>query len=109
MSTPEIPEPIAAFLAAVNNHDNQAFLDAFTTDGVVDDWGRIITGRDNIDQWSDEAFIGSGPTFTAEQATTTNGTVTVTGDWRSTHANGPSRFDFDLDGDKIAGMTISEG
>src|SRR5699024_9873689 len=34
---------------------------------------------------------------------------TVVGDWRSSHANGPSKFSFDLEGEKIAKMTISEG
>lgn len=109
MPHPAIPEPIASFFAAVNNHDNQAFLDAFTADGIVDDWGQIITGRDSIDQWSRGAFIGSAPRFTPVRSLTTDGTITVTGDWRSTHANGPSRFDFALDGDKISKMTISEG
>lgn len=109
MSKTEIPEPIDSFFAAVNNHDNQAFLEAFTDDGVIDDWGQIITGRENIDQWSDKAFIGSEPRFIAERATSTNGTITVTGDWRSTHANGPSRFDFELAHGKITSMTISEG
>ena len=109
MSIPEIPEPIASFFTAVNNHDNQAFLDAFLAEGVVDDWGLIIVGRDNIDQWSTTAFIGSKPRFSAEQAITANGRVTVIGEWRSTHANGPSRFDFDLVEGKIEKMTISEG
>jgi len=35
--------------------------------------------------------------------------VTVIGDWASTHANGRSSFTFDLDGDRIARMTIREG
>lgn len=109
MTSLDIPEPIASFFTAVNNHDSQAFLDALTTDAVVDDWGQIITGRDEIDEWSQIAFIGSQPTFSAERASTADGKITVVGDWRSTHANGPSRFDFDLDGDKIKKMTISEG
>lgn len=109
MSKTAISEPIDSFFVAVNNHDKQAFLEAFTDDGVVDDWGQIITGRENIDQWSDIAFIGSEPRFIAEHAASTNDTITVTGDWRSTHANGPSRFDFDLFRGKITRMTISEG
>lgn len=109
MSSPEIPEPIATFLTVVNNHDDQGFLDALTDDAVVDDWGQIITGRDDIDQWSQIAFIGSKPTFNAERASTVDGRITVAGDWRSNHANGPSKFEFDLDGDKIKRLTISEG
>ncbi|HJC84894.1 MAG TPA: nuclear transport factor 2 family protein [Candidatus Corynebacterium faecigallinarum] len=109
MSSPDIPEPIDSFFTAVNDHHNEAFLDAFTADGVVDDWGQIITGRDKIDQWSQIAFIGSKPTFVAQHAIVVDGRIIVTGDWKSTHANGPSRFDFDLEGDKIKKMTINEG
>ncbi|MEZ5212283.1 MULTISPECIES: nuclear transport factor 2 family protein [unclassified Gordonia (in: high G+C Gram-positive bacteria)] len=107
--TPPIPEPVAAFLARVNAHDEDGFLDAFTDDGVVDDWGRIFTGRAAIKQWSDKEFIGSNGTLTVEEADADGGRVTVVGDWRSTHANGRSKFVFDVDGDKLTRMTIREG
>ena len=109
MNDPDIPEPVAAFIDAVNRHDETAFLDAFTAEGTVDDWGRVFTGREQIKTWSDREFIGATGTLTPEEVTTTGGTVTVVGDWRSTHANGRSRFVFDVDGDKLARMTIREG
>ena len=109
MTTPQIPAPIASFVDAVNRHDESAFLGAFTEQGVVDDWGRVFTGRDEIKAWSDREFIGATGTLTPEEVTTTGGTVTVVGDWRSSYANGRSRFDFEVDGDKIARMTISGG
>ena len=46
MAAPTIPEPVASFITAVNDHDEQAFLDAFAPDGTVDDWGRDFTGRE---------------------------------------------------------------
>jgi len=104
-----LPEPIESFFVAVNAHDNQAFLAAFATDGVVDDWGKIITGTAAIDTWSAVEFIGSQPRFTAEQTFSNGDQITVIGDWRSHHANGASRFDFDLAGGLITRMTISEG
>lgn len=109
MSTPEIPEPVAGFVDAVNRHDEAAFLDAFTTEGSVDDWGRVFTGREQIKAWSDREFIGATGTLTPEEVTTTDGTIVVVADWRSTHANGRSRFAFDVDEGKITRMTISEG
>ncbi|MGO2659702.1 nuclear transport factor 2 family protein [Mycetocola reblochoni] len=108
-TTPEIPEPVRTVVADVNAHDTTAFLDAFTPDGVVDDWGREFAGRDAIAAWSDHEFIGSHGTLTVEEVTVDDDTVTVTGDWRSTHANGRSRFAFVVDGDRIARMTIREG
>lgn len=91
-----LPEPVAAFVEAVNRHDETAFLDAFTTDGHVDDWGRIFTGRDAIKAWSDEEFIGATGTLTPTHLSVEGRTVVVEGDWASSHANGPSIFTFDL-------------
>ena len=107
--TQQTPAPVASFIDAVNRHDEQAFLDAFPSDGFVDDWGRIFTGRDEIKGWSDKEFIGATGTLTPEEVTVNGDEVTVIGDWRSTHANGRSSFTFRLAGDAIASMTIREG
>ena len=109
MAGPTFPEPVASFIAAVNNHDEQAFLDAFTPDGTVDDWGRTFTGREQIKTWSDKEFIGSRGTLAVEEVDVAGDTITVIGDWRSNHANGRSKFVFDVAGDKLAKMTIREG
>lgn len=109
MTTPTVPEPVATFIDVVNDHDEQRFLDSFADGGVVDDWGRIFTGPDEIGGWSDVEFIGAEGTLTVEEVTESDGQVTVVGDWRSNHANGRSRFTFDVVGDKISRMTIREG
>lgn len=109
MTDHTIPEPVASFLDAVNRHDEDAFLDAFTQTGAVDDWGRTFTGRDQIKAWSDKEFIGSRGTLAVEEVDVDDGTVTVIGDWRSNHANGRSKFVFDIDGNQLAKMTIREG
>lgn len=109
MSDLQIPEPVAGFIDTVNAHDDQGFLDAFTSDGVVDDWGREFRGRDAIKAWSDNEFIGATGTLTPEEVTVDGDDVIVVGDWRSTHANGRSSFAFAIDGDKLSRMTIREG
>lgn len=109
MPQPAIPEPVASFIETVNRHDEAGFLDAFTTDGAVDDWGRVFTGREAIKGWSDNEFIGATGTLTPEEVTIGDDGITVVGDWRSTHANGRSAFTFDVAGDKLARMTIREG
>lgn len=109
MTTPSVPEPIASFLERVNAHDEQAFLDAFVPDGEVDDWGRSFVGRDQISAWSAKEFIGSQGTLAVEETSVDGDSITVVGDWRSQHANGRSKFVFDVVGDKIEKMTISEG
>lgn len=109
MTDVTVPEPVASFVATVNRHDETGFLDAFSEPGVVDDWGRIFTGRDAIKGWSDGEFIGATGVLTPEEVTVDGEVVTVIGDWRSTHANGRSSFAFEVEGDKIAKMTIREG
>ena len=109
MTEQTIPEPVAAFIEAVNRHDESAFLDAFTEGGAVDDWGRVFTGREQIKGWSDNEFIGAHGTLAVEEVEAAGASVTVIGDWRSTHANGRSKFVFDIDGDRLTKMTIREG
>lgn len=104
-----IPEPVASFWTAVHAQDDDAFLDAFVDGGFVDDWGRVFTGRDEIKAWSDREFLGSQGVLTPETVDVDGATVTVVGDWRSTHANGRSSFAFVTAGDRIASMTIREG
>ena len=109
MTGQQIPQAVSAFIDAVNRHDEQAFLDTFTIDGFVDDFGRSFRGRQAIKTWSDREFIGARGVLRPEETAVAEGTVTVTGDWRSTHANGRSRFVFQVAGDLIASMIISEG
>lgn len=104
-----IPEPVASFIDAVNRHDERAFLDAFSTGGYVDDWGREFTDRDAIKRWSDKEFIGARGTLTPEETVVDGDSVTVIGDWRSDYANGRSTFTFRVNGDKLDAMTIREG
>jgi hypothetical protein len=104
-----LPEPIASFIDAVNRHDEDGFLAAFTTKGAVDDWGRTFTGRDQIKNWSDKEFIGARGTLTPDEVFADGEGLVVVGDWRSNHANGRSRFAFHMEGEQIALMTIREG
>lgn len=105
MST-ELNAPIDAFVDAVNNHDETAVLDAFTTDGFVDDWGRIFTGRDAIKAWSDKEFIGAKGTMTVTDVRPDGDDVVVIADWRSSWANGLSSFAFRTAGAKLTAMII---
>lgn len=109
MADTSIAEPVASFIDAVNRHDEEGFLGAFTTEGAVDDWGRIFTGREQIKAWSDKEFIGALGILTPERTFTEDGELVVIGDWRSNHANGRSQFAFRTEGDKITLMTIREG
>ena len=54
----QLPAPVQAVFDATNAEDTDAFLDSFTADGVVDDWGREFHGREAIKGWSDGENIG---------------------------------------------------
>ena len=41
----ETPDAVRRMVDATNAADDAAFLDSFTDDGVVDDWGREFVGR----------------------------------------------------------------
>ena len=104
-----IPQVVADFIDAVNRQDEQAFLDAFTPEGYVDDWRRTFTGRDAIKSWSDAEFLGAKGTLSPQSCTQDGDVARVIGDWRSNHANGLSSFEFKLRGERIVSMTIREG
>jgi hypothetical protein len=106
--TTALPAPVQTVIDAANKNDSDAFLDVFTQEGVVDDWGREFRGRAAIKGWSDKEFIGVHVslkvTEVAEQAGEWTVTATVGGDG----FNGPSHFMFRVDGSQVARMTIRE-
>jgi phenylacetic acid degradation operon negative regulatory protein len=44
---------------ATNDGDSEEFLACFTTDGVIDDWGRRFVGPEAIAGWDARENIGS--------------------------------------------------
>jgi hypothetical protein len=106
MAMPAVPAPVQALLDAANGHDTAAFLNAFTADGVVDDWGREFTGPDAIRGWSDKEFIGVAVTLDVTAVAERDGETVVTAQVGGDGFNGPSHFAFRLDGDRVARMTI---
>src|ERR1700740_1919310 len=46
-----VPEPVAAYLAAEEKKDADALSRCFTEDGIVHDEGRDYRGRKSIRQW----------------------------------------------------------
>lgn len=58
MTQPSLPEPIRAFIDSTNRGDSDAFIQSFTSDALLDDWGRQFTGHDGIAQWNTTDNIG---------------------------------------------------
>jgi hypothetical protein len=107
-SDDQIPEPVAAALAAANANDTEAFLDCFTVDGVVDDWGREFRSREEIRGWSDREFIGAHVSLEVTEVVQSDADTVITAQVGGDGFNGPSHFAFRAEGDKLARMTIRE-
>lgn len=103
-----IPQPVAAALAAANANDIEAFLDCFTEDGIVDDWGREFSGRDEIRGWSDREFIGVRVSLEVTGVEERLGETVIVAQVGGDGFNGPSHFSFRVEGAKLARMTIRE-
>jgi hypothetical protein len=90
MSDVSLPAPVAAVVDAINAADTEAFVAAFSADGFVNDWGRVLTGRDGVRSWADSDAIGMGAQMTVLTAETEGDTTTLHFDWRSRRFNGES-------------------
>jgi hypothetical protein len=102
----DLPDPVLDLLRAANAHHTAAFLQRFTPDGVVDDWGREFRGADAIRGWSDAEFIGVEVTLDVTGVERRDGEVVVSAQVGGNGFNGPSHFTFELEGDHVARMTI---
>ena len=95
-------------LDAANGHDTNAFLACFAADGVVNDWGSIYRGHDEIRTWSNREFIGVGVILAdivaAKESETVVAVRTQVG---GAGYNGPGTFTFTVAGDLITLMHIT--
>ena len=101
-----LPAPVRVLVEAAGRGDTDAFLASFTPDGIVDDWGREFAGQDRIRGWSDREFIGVRASLLVTDVITGGSRVTVTAEVGGDGYTGPSHFAFDLDGDRVARMSI---
>jgi ketosteroid isomerase-like protein len=101
-----LPAPVQAALAAANANDPQAFLDCFSEDAVVGDWGWEFQGPDEIRAWCDREFIGTKVSLAVTAAEEQNGLTVVAVEVSGEGFNRPGRFKFQIEGDKVTRMTV---
>lgn len=99
-------EPVQRVVEAANANDTEAFLAAFTPDGVVDDWGREFRGPQRIREWSDREFIGKQVALTVKDIRRHGANTTITVTVGGAGYTGPGHFSFQVTGDKVSRMTI---
>lgn len=102
------PPVIQRFIDATNAGDSAAFLEAFTPDAFLSDWGRDFTGRDGIASWNQSDNIGVQSKFRL-LSVEPNGVDA----WRVKLAvsgngyNGEGTMAFTLTGGRISRLVIS--
>jgi hypothetical protein len=102
----DLEPAVRTLIDAANAGDIDAFLAGFATDGVVDDWGREFRGAERIRSWSDAEFIGKRVSLAVRSVAAHDGHTEVIADVGGDGFNGPSTFTFDVDGERVARMTI---
>jgi SnoaL-like domain len=105
--TAETPPAVVAALGAVNSGDTQQFLDCFTEDGSVNDWGRVYSGRQAIRRWSDREFTGVDVSLAVIEQSTSGDTTVIRALVGGSGFNGESTFSFTTDGNAIRTMRIT--
>jgi hypothetical protein len=103
----EMPPPVAAVLDAANSGNIEQFLDCFASDGSVDDWGRIFSGRQAIRDWSDREFIGAQVSLEVMKQSADGETAVVTTQVGGSGFNGEGTFTFTTEGAVIRQMRIT--
>ena len=104
----DVPEPVAAFLAAEEAKDADALSHCFTEDGTVHDEGRDYRGRDSIRQWKREVDAKYRYVLQTVNAQTHGGKVTVRARLTGEFPGSPLELDyiFRLSNGKIASLEI---
>jgi hypothetical protein len=102
----ELPRPVRTLVDAANAGDSAAFLASFTTDGVVDDWGREFRGAEEIQGWSDAEFIGAEVELEVEEVELDGPRTIVAARVGGNGFNGPSTFTFTTVGGLVSRMMI---
>ncbi len=97
--TSSLPPALQAAVDAINTGDTKGFVAAFSPNGLVDDWGRILKGRDGVRSWAHSDAIGAQAKMSVLDATTTGDTTHIVFDWQSRVFNGRSQ----------AYVTLSDG
>lgn len=103
---PILPTPVAAVVRAINDGDTEAFVGAFTAEGHVDDWGRILTGPEGVRSWAETDAIGMDAQMTVIEADTDGDVTTLRFGWRSRRFNGESTAIVTVAGDRVASFRI---
>ncbi|MBJ7410650.1 MAG: nuclear transport factor 2 family protein [Phenylobacterium sp.] len=106
---PELPSPIAAYVAANAQLDVDGMLRPFTADAVLRDNGAVFNGHAGIRRLLEDAVVPVRAIFAPEIAHQDGGHVVVEGPAYGDFPGSPIRFTyrFTLEGDAIKALEIT--
>ena len=104
----DLPGSVQAFVDATNAGDTEAFLQTFSADPYLNDWGREFHGRDGVASWNQTDNIGVRSQFEVQGVRVEDGTYVVTMKVSGAGFNGIGPLAFTLDdAGKIDRLMIS--
>jgi hypothetical protein len=102
----QAPWPVRRCIGALNSGDTQRLLDFFP-DGVrLSHGGTVFGGRAGVREFCDRELIGANGYLDVRQVSRSGDTVVVAGPYHSQRLNGPLRFVFTVEHDRITGLTL---
>ncbi|WP_192254774.1 nuclear transport factor 2 family protein [Mesorhizobium silamurunense] len=101
------PDPIRRFVEATNAGDTGAFLETFTADALLTDWGRSFRGREGIARWNQSDNIGVQSHLDIVTIAQSDGAWHVRIKVAGNGFKGEGDMTFTLEGDLIASLTIA--
>src|SRR3954462_4216736 len=101
------PEPIRRFVEATNKGDTEAFLDTFSADASLTDWGRSFHGRAQIARWNETDNIGVKSNLRIVRIAETGGSSPRPTPVKGDGFNGEGNMFLKLEGERIGSLVIS--
>ena len=107
--TTKLPEPLAAYFAAVNRHDIDGMLESFASDAVVKDEGETRGGRAAVRAWIEKTTAAYLPSFEVGDVVDEGASIVAIGSVSGTFPGSPVRlrYAFTLDGVRISRLEIT--
>lgn len=102
-----VPAAIERFIDTTNAGDSAGFLESFTEDGFLSDWGRDFSGRNEIGRWNRSDNIGVQAQLLITRIELVGGDYHARVMVRGNGFNGEGGMVFTLHGDRIARLVIS--
>ncbi|EJF01269.1 hypothetical protein [Liquorilactobacillus mali] len=107
MNNVKLPEVINQFVEYTNARNSKDFINLFTENATLDDWGRIFKGHYSISEWNKNENIGKKSQFKIlESRKTSSNSWLVQIKVSGKGFNGAGPMEFTIDSNLISSIKI---